>query len=78
MLCHLTQSLAHNIGTVLVGRFLLGLTGCIGATVVSGTVSDIFPPQKSEPSSRMEVDSLDPNDRTCCLLAHSILRTSRD
>ncbi|OCF35086.1 hypothetical protein I316_03126 [Kwoniella heveanensis BCC8398] len=46
MLCHLTQSLAHNIGTVLVGRFLLGICGCIGATVVSGTVSDIFPPQK--------------------------------
>ncbi|WVQ96556.1 hypothetical protein IAU59_003661 [Kwoniella sp. CBS 9459] len=77
MLCHLTQTLAQNIGTVLVGRFLLGLTGCIGATVVSGTVSDIFPPQ-NQFASGMAVDRMDPNDRACCVLADRILCPSRD
>ncbi|WRT66787.1 uncharacterized protein IL334_003750 [Kwoniella shivajii] len=48
-LVHLTHGLGKNIATVLVGRFLLGLTGCIGATVVAGTVSDIYPPNKRGP-----------------------------
>ncbi|WWC88263.1 uncharacterized protein L201_003170 [Kwoniella dendrophila CBS 6074] len=45
-LFHLTHGLGKNIGTVLVGRFFMGLTGCIGATVVAGTVSDLYPPHK--------------------------------
>ncbi len=32
--------------TVLVGRFSMGIGGCIGATVVAGTVSDIYMPQQ--------------------------------
>ncbi|WWC63027.1 uncharacterized protein I303_105626 [Kwoniella dejecticola CBS 10117] len=45
-LVHLTHGLGRNIATVLVGRFLLGITGCIGATVVAGTVADLYPPHK--------------------------------
>ncbi|ORX34977.1 major facilitator superfamily domain-containing protein [Kockovaella imperatae] len=45
-LLHLTQSLAQNTATVLVGRFLMGLAGCIGSTVVAGTVSDLYMPEE--------------------------------
>ncbi|WVW85154.1 hypothetical protein I302_107192 [Kwoniella bestiolae CBS 10118] len=48
-LCHLSHGLGTNMGSVLVGRFLMGLTGCIGATVVAGTVSDLYPPHKRGP-----------------------------
>ena len=37
---------AKNTATVLVGRFLMGLAGCIGSTVVAGTVSDMYPPEQ--------------------------------
>jgi MFS family permease len=36
----------QNVATVLVGRWFQGLSGCIGATVVAGTVSDLYPPAK--------------------------------
>ncbi|OCF57017.1 hypothetical protein L486_05874 [Kwoniella mangroviensis CBS 10435] len=45
-LCHLSHGVGKNIGSVLIGRFLLGITGCVGATVVSGSVSDLYPPHK--------------------------------
>ena len=36
-----------NIGTILVGRFLIGSAGSLGATLVGGTISDIYPPEES-------------------------------
>lgn len=45
-LCHLFLGLGQNVGTILVGRWFQGLSGCIGATVVAGTVSDLYPPAK--------------------------------
>ncbi|AFR92141.1 drug transporter [Cryptococcus neoformans C23] len=43
---HLMLSLGKNISTILVGRFLLGLTGCIGPTLTPGFIADIYPPEK--------------------------------
>lgn len=42
----LTVLRGKNVATVLVGRWFQGLSGCIGATVVAGTVSDLYPPAK--------------------------------
>lgn len=41
----LTRLSAKNIETVLVNRFLLGCAGSIGATLVGGTISDIYMPE---------------------------------
>nr|KIR47627.1 drug transporter [Cryptococcus bacillisporus CA1280] len=38
--------MGKNISTILVGRFLLGLTGCIGPTLTPGFIADIYPPEK--------------------------------
>lgn len=35
-----------NIGTILVGRFMIGAAGSLGATLVGGTISDIYPPEE--------------------------------
>jgi hypothetical protein len=35
-----------NTGTILVGRFLIGAAGSLGATLVGGTISDIYPPEE--------------------------------
>ncbi|GMK56019.1 hypothetical protein CspeluHIS016_0210750 [Cutaneotrichosporon spelunceum] len=45
-LFHLLGGLAKNTATVLVGRFLLGGAGSMGATLVGGTISDIFIPSQ--------------------------------
>ncbi|RXK37531.1 hypothetical protein M231_05252 [Tremella mesenterica] len=36
---------AQNTATILVVRFLLGVSGSVGATLVGGTISDIYEPQ---------------------------------
>ncbi|GMK59838.1 hypothetical protein CspeluHIS016_0900550 [Cutaneotrichosporon spelunceum] len=43
-LFHLMQGLAQNTGTALVARFLTGIAGSVGTSVVGGTVADIFTP----------------------------------
>jgi len=40
------MSRARNIETVLVGRFFMGASGSIGATLVGGTISDIYHPEE--------------------------------
>jgi hypothetical protein len=40
----LTSFSAKNIETVLINRFLMGAAGSIGATLVGGTISDIYVP----------------------------------
>ncbi|KAL7418993.1 hypothetical protein Q5752_006677 [Cryptotrichosporon argae] len=45
-LLHLMMTLGKNTGTVLVCRFLLGASGSIGATLVGGTIADIYVPEK--------------------------------
>lgn len=37
-------ALAHNIQTLLVGRFLAGMAGSASLTVAGGTVGDLFIP----------------------------------
>ena len=37
---------AKNIVTVLIGRFIQGAAGSIGATLVGGTISDIYIPSE--------------------------------
>ena len=46
--CNLLDSRcrAQNTATVLVMRFLMGMAGSIGATLVGGTISDIYKPQE--------------------------------
>lgn len=39
-------AVAKNGATVLVDRFLLGAAGSVGATLVGGTISDIYIPSK--------------------------------
>ncbi|WOO80564.1 Efflux pump atB [Vanrija pseudolonga] len=41
---HLMMSLAKNMATVLIARFIIGCAGSVGATLVGGTISDIFIP----------------------------------
>ncbi|TXT07257.1 hypothetical protein VHUM_03427 [Vanrija humicola] len=41
---HLMMTLAKNMATVLVARFIIGCAGSVGATLVGGTISDIFIP----------------------------------
>ncbi|KAL1411719.1 hypothetical protein Q8F55_002685 [Vanrija albida] len=41
---HLMMTLAKNMATVLVARFIIGAAGIVGATLVGGTISDIFIP----------------------------------
>jgi MFS family permease len=43
-LLHELTDRGQNVATILVGRWFQGLSGCIGATVVAGTVSDLYPP----------------------------------
>ncbi|BEI79799.1 hypothetical protein CcaverHIS002_0103280 [Cutaneotrichosporon cavernicola] len=41
---HLMQGLAQNTATALIARFLTGIAGSVGTSVVGGTVADIFTP----------------------------------
>lgn len=43
---HLMMTLGQNTTTILVSRFILGLAGSLGATLVGGTISDIFVPSQ--------------------------------
>lgn len=43
---HLMMTLGQNTATILVSRFILGLSGSLGATLVGGTISDIFVPSQ--------------------------------
>ncbi|WWC89634.1 uncharacterized protein L201_004559 [Kwoniella dendrophila CBS 6074] len=45
-LLHILMALAPNIGAILSGRFLMGLTGCIGPTLTPGFIADIYAPEK--------------------------------
>ncbi|KLT43436.1 MFS general substrate transporter [Cutaneotrichosporon oleaginosum] len=41
---HVLQAVAQNTATALVARFLAGVAGSVGTSVVGGTVADIFTP----------------------------------
>lgn len=43
---HLMMTLGQNTATILISRFILGLSGSLGATLVGGTISDIFVPSQ--------------------------------
>ncbi|KIP03425.1 hypothetical protein PHLGIDRAFT_110854 [Phlebiopsis gigantea 11061_1 CR5-6] len=58
-LTHLMVALARNIQTVQVARFLAGAFGSTSATMVGGTIADIFPPhQRSLPMSIFSVGTI--------------------
>jgi hypothetical protein len=44
----------RNTATILVGRFLIGAMGSVGATLVGGTISDIYVPAKSVLDDKLE------------------------
>jgi predicted MFS family arabinose efflux permease len=46
MLTHVMMALAPNIQTVIVARFLSGSFGSTGATLVGGTIADIWKPDE--------------------------------
>ncbi|WWC61559.1 uncharacterized protein I303_104143 [Kwoniella dejecticola CBS 10117] len=45
-LLHIMLALASNIETVQAGRFLMGLTGCIGPTLTPGFIADMYSPKE--------------------------------
>lgn len=44
---YVVQASAKNIQTVIAARFICGAFGSTGATMVGGTVADIWPPAES-------------------------------